>query len=230
MRKRILVSIVLLAFALVNTVSAANLISNGGFENPKNTLPWQVYPSSYPGLEWKVEQGIGPLPSTSGYPDNTPTLEIQTLSAIGLVPDEGNQYAELDSYANGNISQMVTLKQGYLYHISFAQTCRPEERGTNSKLGVYLNDILLSSTTCDEIRVWKTHTVDVTPHADIHAKLMFVDKGISVQSYGVLLDNVKVEEERINIPVPEFPTIALPIALLVGIIGAIFFMKSIKEN
>lgn len=216
----------------VGTVSA-NLIPDGGFESPVNTITWQVYPDGYPGLDWNVEQGIGPLPSAAGYPDNTPTLEIQTQSTLGLAPDEENQYAELDSYANVNISQQVALKKGHTYHISYAQTCRPEESGTNSILGVYLDDVLISRTTCDQTLAWTTHTADVTPGADVNAKLMFADEGTSVQSYGVLLDDVEVEDLGNNsntIPVPEFPILALPVGLIVGILGAVFYIKSTKEN
>ena len=106
---------------------------------------------------------------------------------------------------------MVTLKKGITYHISFAQTYRVQESGAASILGVYLDGELLSSTSCDETLVWKTNTVDITPAADITAKLMFADEGTTVQSYGVLLDDVKMEyEENHQVPVPEFPTVALP--------------------
>ena len=57
---------------------------------------------------------------------------------------------------------------------------------------------------------------------------MFVDEGASNQ-YGVLLDSVIVEEKN-NIPVPEFPTTTLPAALIVGMIGAVFFVQRSKEN
>ena len=33
-----------------------------------------------------------------------------------------------------------------------------------------------------------------------------------------------------GVPIPEFPTIALPVALVVGLIGAVLFIKSTKEN
>jgi hypothetical protein len=58
---------------------------------------------------------------------------------------------------------------------------------------------------------------------------MFVDEGSS-NSYGVLLDNVVVDEEENNVPVPEFPTIALPAALIVGILGAVLFIQRTREQ
>jgi len=214
--------VLVLLLACVGAVSAADLITNGGFESPINTQSWQVY-SNGNAVPWTIEQGIGPV--------SEPTLEYQTAGTLGLAPDEGNQYAELDSYANVNISQMVALKKGITYHISFAQTCRPEESGTNSILGVYLDGVPLSSTTCDQTLSWTTHTVDVTPAADATAKLMFADEGLTTQSYGVLLDNVKMEyEENHQVPVPEFPTVALPAAMIVGLLGAVLFIQRTREN
>ena len=226
MRKLLLVGIVLLALSGIGAVSG---FSNGGFENPAINPgdAWSTYPDGTPGLVWKVEQGIGPDPTS---PPGEPTLEFQKVSTLGLTPAEGFQYAELDSYANVNISQMVTLKRGTLYHISFAQTCRPAESGASSKLGVYLDGVLISRTTCDQTLKWKTHTVDVTPASAVDAKLMFADEGILQQSYGVLLDDIGIEEEENNVPIPEFPTIALPVGAIIGILGAVFYIRSTREE
>ena len=57
---------------------------------------------------------------------------------------------------------------------------------------------------------------------------MFVDEGVSNQ-YGALLDDVTVEEEN-NVPVPEFPTVALPAALIIGLIGVVLFIQKSKEE
>jgi hypothetical protein len=230
MKKLLVLGIIIVA--LLAGVGTAAAITNGGFESPMNPNSWNVYPDGYSGLGWKVTQGIGPLPGAIGspnpcpiaVPDNTPTLEIQTENTLNLAPYEGAQYAELDSFANVNISQMVTLNKGKTYHISFAQTCRPQESGADSILGVYLDGVLLSRTTCDNPLSWTTHTIDVTPQVDSTAELMFADEGITTQSYGVLLDGVKVVEEN-NVPVPEFPTLALPLAMLIGIIGVVYVVK-----
>ena len=226
MRKLLLVGIVLLALA---GIGAASAFSNGGFENPAiiSGNAWSTFPDGTPGLVWKVEQGIGPDPTS---PPGEPTLEFQKVSTLGLTPAEGFQYAELDSYANVNISQMVTLKRGTLYHISFAQTCRPAESGASSKLGVYLDGVLISRTSCDQTLKWKTHTVDIVPASDGDAKLMFADEGILQQSYGVLLDDIVIREEENRVPIPEFPTIALPVGLIIGLLGAAFYIRSTREE
>ena len=113
--------VMVLLLACVGAVSAA-LIPNGGFEFPTPGGSWSTYQNGYSGLVWKVEQGIG---APAGI---TPTLEIQKQGAFSpaLAPFEGTQFAELDSYANANISQMISVTAGNTYTISFAQACRPD--------------------------------------------------------------------------------------------------------
>jgi len=203
-------------------VASANLVSNGGFETPVNTASWQVYPDGTTGLAWKVEQGIG---APAGI---TPTLEYETFSTLSLTPDEGNQYAELDSNANANISQLVSATAGKTYKISFAQACRSDGGENPGLLGVYWGDTYLGQTSCTQTKTWVTHSYSPTASSTGQVKLMFVDEGPS-NSFGVLLDTVVVDEEN-NVPVPEFPTMALPAGLIVGILGAILFIQKTKEN
>jgi len=218
--------IILVLLLACTGVASANLVSNGGFETPVNTVSWQVYQDGTTGLEWKVELGLNspdPVPTT-GFP----TLELQKEAAIGLTPSEGLQYAELDSYGNVNISQLVSTTAGITYKISFAQACRSDGGENPGLLGVYWGDTYLDQTSCDATKTWVTHSYSLTASSTGQVKLMFVDEGVSNQ-YGVLLDNVVVEVEN-NVPVPEFPTMALPAGLIVGILGAILFIQKTKEN
>ncbi len=48
--------------------------------------------------------------------------------------------------------------------------------------------------------------------------------------YGVALDDISVERTDQTTPVPEFPSIALPAALIVGLIGAVLFIRKSKDN
>jgi hypothetical protein len=41
---------------------------------------------------------------------------------------------------------------------------------------------------------------------------------------------VTANYEKASVPVPEFPTVALPVAFIVGLIGTVLFIKSKKEN
>jgi len=213
--------VVVMLLACVGAVSAA-LITNGGFESPE-TVNWQVYADGTSDLAWKVEQGLGADPSI------TPTLEIQTQAAIGLTPYVGDQFAELDSYANVKISQLISTTAGKTYEISFAQACRNDGGENPSLLGVYWGDTYLGQTSCTPTMTWVTHNYSPTASSTGQVKLMFVDEGVS-NSYGVLLDDVDVVEQENNVPVPEFPTVALPAVLIVGLIGAILFIQKSKEE
>jgi hypothetical protein len=204
-------------------VSSATIVLQDGFESPVNTANWQVYPDGTTGLAWKVESGLG---APAGI---APTLEYQTLNTLQLTPDEGDQYAELDSYANVNISQVISATAGKTYEISFAQACRADGGENPSLLGVYWGDTYLGQTSCTQTKTWVTHTYSPTASSTGQVKVMFVDEGSS-NSYGVLLDNVVVDEEENNVPVPEFPTIALPAALIVGILGAVLFIQRTREQ
>lgn len=221
MKQIFLAAILIVALlASVGTVSA-NLISNGGFEYPVNTISWQIYADGTPGLVWNVQDGIGV------YDSSVPTaVEFQTLSTIGLTPYEGKQYAELDSYGNVNISQVITTEKGAMYRVSFAQSCRSGDVGLPSNLGVYLNDAKLLATSCSA-QSWTVHTVDFAG-TDGDVTMKFVDEGIS-STYGVLLDDITVEKTSEPTAVPEFPTAFLPVTFIVGFLGAVLMIQMTRK-
>src|SRR5436190_23899338 len=72
------------------TAAAANIVVNGGFEDPALPTDWWDVFGSIPG--WTTAFGPG--------------IEIQNLN-WGL-PYEGNQLVELDSYASTGIYQDLT--------------------------------------------------------------------------------------------------------------------------
>jgi len=187
--KKIVGILFVLLLACVGVVSA-NIVLNPSFEFPVNTISWQVYPDGTAGLDWHVERGLG-------YPTGlAPMLEYQRVFELGLTPDQGNQYAELDSYANVNISQMISTTAGKMYFISFAQACRSDGGAENpSLLGVYWGDTYLGSTSCTQTMTWVTHSYSPTAASTGQIKLMFVDEGPS-NMRGVLLDDVVVEEHQ----------------------------------
>jgi hypothetical protein len=223
MKRSIRLGIFLVLLLACIGVASATLVLQDGFESPVNSQSWQVYPDGTLGLDWKVESGLG---APAGI---APTLEYQTLSTLGLTPDDGNQYAELDSYANVNISQLVSATAGKAYKISFAQACRADGGENPGTLGVYWGDTYLGTTSCIQTKTWVTHSYSPTASSTGQVKLMFVDEGTS-NSYGVLLDNVVVDQEDNTIPTPEFPTMALPAGLIVGLLGVVLFIQRTKEN
>jgi hypothetical protein len=218
MKKLLVLGIIIVALlAGVGTVSA---ISNGDFESPglDPGTGWSSFPDGFPGLGWTVEQGLG-APA-----EITPTLEIQRQAAIGLAPYSGTYFAELDSNANANISQIVSTTNGYTYQISFFQACRNDDSHLPSLLGVYWGSTKLGQTSCDQPMTWVHYSYSPKATSTGSVKLMFVDEGIS-DSYGVLLDDITVTEDGNNVPAPEFPTLALPLAMLIGIIGVVYVIK-----
>jgi hypothetical protein len=218
MKKLLVLGIIIVALlAGVGTVSA---ISNGNFESPglNPGTDWSSFPDGYPGLGWAVEQGLG------ADPGKIPTLEIQRETAIGLAPHGGTYFGELDSNANANISQIVSTTNGYTYQISFFQACRNDDPQLPSRLGVYWGSTKLGQTSCTEPMTWVHYSYSPKATSTGSVKLMFVDEGIS-DSFGVLLDDITVTEEGNNVPAPEFPTLALPLAMMIGIIGVVYVIK-----
>ena len=204
-------------------VASATIVLQDGFESPVNTANWQVYPDGTTGLAWKVESGLG---APAGI---APTLEYQTLNTLQLTPDEGDQYAELDSDYNVIIYQILPVTEGKTYKISFAQACRSDGGENPSTLGVYWGDTYLGQTSCSQTMTWLTHSYSPIAPSGGEVKVMFVDEGTS-NSYGVLLDAVEIAEEKDTTPVPEFPTMALPAAFIVGMLGVVLFIQRTKEN
>jgi hypothetical protein len=207
MKKILLAAILIIALLASVGTASANLITNGGFETPVNTQSWQIYNAGYPGLGWDVFDQI----------------EYQTQSTVGLIPYEGIQYAELDPNYNVKIAQTINVQSGNTYTISFAQSCRAGDPGLPSKLGVYWDTMLLGQTTCTaaQSQAWATYQYSVTPASDAAVTITFADEGRS-DSYGVLLDDVKVETST---PVPEFPSVFLPVTLIIGLLGTVFLVK-----
>ena len=208
MRSRLLAVFVLAALAVCTGIVSANLIANSGFETPVVSGSWQIF-TTVPG--WTLNDG---------------ELEYQTQSTIGLLPYEGTQYAELDPNYNVRISQVIGVTGGTSYDVSFAQSCRPDDRSLPSTLGVYWDGTLLGRTTCDrsqaDSRTWVAYSYSVTPASDGTATIMFADEGVS-DSYGVLLDDVKVETA--TIPVPEFPTAYVPVSFIAGLLAIVLIIR-----
>jgi hypothetical protein len=64
-------------------------------------------------------------------------------------------------------------------------------------------------------------------------ELSFTDISDEISNCGVTLDNIAVTPPKSTnyvIPAPEFPGIALPAALIVGLIGAVLFVQKSKED
>jgi hypothetical protein len=85
-----------------------------------------------------------------------------------------------------------------------------------------------SVVTTDSTTSWTQFDYDLEATQAL-TTISFTDIG-TPNSYGSLIDNVIVDCTYTPPAIPEFPTMALPVALIVGLIGAVLFIKSTKEN
>jgi PEP-CTERM motif len=115
------------AFAVlgISQAAQANLVINGGFENPNQAAgTWAIY-TSIPG--WTL----------------TPDVEIR--NAVVGTAYEGSNYAELDTASNSIISQTIATIVGASYEISFAYSPRIDVPSASNGIEVYFGGVLVGS-------------------------------------------------------------------------------------
>lgn len=157
-----------------------NLLTNGGFEEPvvTNSNKWDTFTSGTLGLGWLVEWISGGIGG----------LELQA-GVNGWLPDEANQYAELDSTKATKIWQDVPTILGKTYKLKFAYSPRPYV--SDNSIEVYsdgnLLDTLSSDGTSNSNTTWSLKSYEFT--ADDETKIEFKDVSNS-DSFGGFLDRV----------------------------------------
>jgi hypothetical protein len=216
--------IFLMILSCAGVVSAMNLVQNGGFEFP-------VLPS---GTAFVNNSG-NELPSwvTSGnsYP-------VRTL----WKPSTGSQSLDLSGkQTHGSISQNITTPVKGLYELNF------DIAGTTNcdtllfrKLAVSWDGAEIGMFSFDTGGYtntdmgWTHNRMDLPEPTGTSAKLTFSDISEGAPGCGVALDNVSVISSKpINFmapPIPEFPGIILPVAFIVGLLGAVVFVERTKED
>jgi hypothetical protein len=201
----------LLAFGglFVQSVSAVtNLVVNGSFEEPvvTDTAQWDIFESGTTGLGWTVEWRSD-IPTSDGiYTRPDPALQELHAGVNGWLPQEGSQYAELDTdwYGPGHpqnnepasvkIYQDLPTGAGCEYNLTFYFSPRP---GTPA--GDNILEVSWDGTLIDSISRAGNSNTDWTYHAyTLNAtgsttRLEFADGG-TANSLGTFLDNVIVEE------------------------------------
>jgi len=257
--KRLLIMgiILVLLLAGVGAVSA-NLVSNGGFEKPKvtNGAGWDIFQDNTLDLDWDVQWAAGGpttfLYTGDGITYNRPEPANAELQTTGLLKDavypdfpggqlnaaEGNQYAELDSDwfgpsspvsgepANVIMSQSIVTQKDHTYTISWEQRRRNDDGHSPSSLAFSWNgDGPLVTTGVAESWTKYSETRSASGPSTI---ISFSGVPQPGDSLGALIDDVIVQDT--TVAVPEFPTMALPVALMVGLLGAVLFIRSTKEN
>jgi choice-of-anchor C domain-containing protein len=207
-----------LLLACVGTGSA-NLVANGGFELPQ------------------YDSTVGYKDMSSGLTDWT--IEYGTIDQIHSTwqPYEGNQSVDLAGYHPSTISQTISTVPGETYDLTFAMAGNPAVQ-EQKILGVYWDDQELTPTyTFDTTGKtylnmgWKKITITGLKATKTTTKIAFKNVQ-SAAAYGVALDDVSVEAraDPPPTPAPEFPSVAIPVGMLVGFLGIVLSVqKSRKE-
>ena len=194
-----------------------NLVLNGGFEQPVVGHPskWNIFPSGYSDLEWIVEWRNDILGEYGGESrPNSAFLELHK-GVNGWMPDEGEQYAELDTDWTGPdgslndepasvvIYQDIPTVTGEIYQLSFAFSPRPNTGTSDNHL-----KIKWGGTEVDTIGPvagggsmnWTVHTYNVVAPTD-NTRLQFEDLG-EANSLGTFLDDVQLRLVECDYQIP----------------------------
>jgi len=219
-------SVLKLAIGLVlllvcaGTVSA-NLVANGGFENPtyRNQIT-TLTGSELPG--WTIDKG-----------------NIQVILNTYWESAEGTQSIDLAGTTPGNIRQTINTEPGATYTMTFRMAGNPD--GNGKGLGYELKELEVD---WDGTPITPTYTFDSTGKSresmgwilvtipNLKAtksttEIAFITKAPS-SAYGVALDDISVTDPVT--PAPEFPSLALPVGFLIGFAGIIMVIRNTREN
>ena len=186
MKKLLIFSVIALSFAFAFSASAANLLTNGGFETPVvGNGGWGVFPAGTSGLGWTPM-----IYDTVTYNWPVPVIEIQG-NYFGQSA-EGNQYAELDSYGSTLITEDVSTIVGCEYRLSYYWSPRPGVNDNN--LVVYLNGVEVPSLALTDRSgsfAWTAVTHDFT--ADLGTTNVGFSETLPSDQLGMFLDGVSLE-------------------------------------
>lgn len=196
----------------VGTVSAADYLTNGGFETPvvNGGYSWNIFASGTDGLGWTVEWSGGSATYGGVARPAVANLELQKAGTVsGRSPYAGSQYAELDSDwkgptssqsgepANVKITQTIATIPGNGYVISWQDGCRQDESG-QCRLGLIWDGVESGNIYNPPKTGWAKRTVYPGTAAGTTSVVGFVDKG-AANSLGVLLDDVKIAMAGISV-------------------------------
>ncbi len=187
------------ALLSISPATQANLITNGSFENPA------VAPGT-----WITSFGI------PGWVNGPYGVEVRN-NVAGSAYD-GNNFVELDTYANSWIEQTVATTIGKQYNLQFWYSPRQYVAADSNGIDVLLNGLLINSITAAS-NAWSDWMLkDLTFTAtSLATTIRFAASGTS-DSFGGSLDNVSLTENtdaRAN-AVPEPGTFALLAAAVLG--------------
>jgi choice-of-anchor C domain-containing protein len=218
------ISLVLL-LACVGTVSAeTNLVVNGGFESPLGDYPWHAISAGNELTGWTINYGSIDLVH-GGWPSHS-----------------GDQSIDLAGNEQGKISQIITTTDlSGTYNIQFWLAGNPYTQGKKA-LKVYWDGNEVSPTTGSLTfdttgksftdMGWTLVTISGLKATKSTTELAFVQGATDDERCGVALDDISVVDPPVDppTPAPEFPSTALPAAMLVGFMGVVLFVQKSKNE
>jgi len=210
--------VVVMLLACVGAVSA-NLVTNPSFESPVVSGPFTTCPGGTCPASWTIGENVNFIGTYWTSSDGSQSIDMS---------GEG---------ARGSLSQQIPTITNGPYELTFDMSgnfvCGPDTK----KLEVYWNGAPITGSPFTFVKSgawsqtnmeWTTITATLPDPAGSPTELKFVDISTEITNCGVALDNVEVEGSAI--PTPEFPTMALPAALIVGLLGAVLFIQKSKEE
>jgi len=225
-----------LLLACVGTVTAgsgsANLVTNGGFEDPVVDNIAAYHAGS--GLTgWTISPAAGSTIGNGG---------IDLLNSNVWTPHSGstgNQMIDLAALEPGKISQTIpTTDLTGTYTISFWLAGNPHTAG-KKVLKVYWdgNEVnpTTGSLTFDTTGTsrsnmgWTEVTISGLKATKTTTELVFEQGATDDLRCGVALDDISVVDPPVT-PAPEFPSVAVPVAMLVGFIGIILSVQKFRKD
>lgn len=202
----LIISIMLVSVAQSSLAAPTNLVVNGGFEQPVVGAPqlWDIYSSGYSGLGWTIEWRSDIPANYGNLVRPNPALQELQRGVNGWLPQEGAQYAELDTdwdgptgSVNGEpasvlIYQDISTKCNCKYELKFYFSPRPGTPAEDNTLEISWggNVIDTISQSGGSQTSWTEYTYTLNAAGSV-TRLQFTDLG-TANSLGTFLDNVSV--------------------------------------
>jgi hypothetical protein len=177
-----------------NTTSpcGTDLVANGNFELPEVTdsAQWQLFPSGTDGMGWSVDKAGT---NTNG------NMELQE-GVSGWNANSGNQYAEVDSDMNVDMSQNLNTVIGGKYTVSLWTSPRPGVGAADNSMNVSLGGTSLGTISEDGTSLnqttWTKHTYTFTATSAV-SRLVVSGTGAS-NGLGGFVDDVSVTQDCLS--------------------------------
>lgn len=181
------------------------LITNGGFEAPIVDAPqeWDIFVTSeVPG--WNIGW-VRVEPPYQNYPQPQDAYLELHRGVNNWLPQEGQQYAELDSDwndhvgtlnnepASAKISQQIETIPGQKYQIKYYFSPRPGTSEANNVLELSLDGSVVSAVqgAGSSNTNWSEHIYEFTA-TSTSATIQFADLGLPSDSLGTFIDNISL--------------------------------------